>query len=63
MKTSNLALRLEDAEPDTPRAAPETPARTELSAAARRLAHTRSLGLEYRAIVIPEDGLHPFRVR
>ena len=63
MKTSNLALRLETDEPDTPRVASHTPLRDELAAAAHRLAHTRSLGLVYRAIVIYDDGLRPFRVR
>ena len=62
MKQSNLALRAEELEPDTPlEAEPQDCA--EMSPAARRVAHSRRLGLEYRAIVIHDDGLRPFRVR
>jgi len=64
MKLSNLALRME---PETEQEAAESPAvapSTEReSRDARRLARTRALGLEYRAIVIRDDGLRPFRVR
>jgi hypothetical protein len=64
MKQSNLALRSEHEDVDAP--APDTPPTTQLSPAAQaaqRLARTRALGLEYRAIVIGDEGLRPFRVR
>ena len=64
MKLSNLALRME---PETEQEAAELPAQApsteELARESRRLARTRALGLEYRAIVIRDDGLRPFRVR
>ena len=63
MKSSNLAWRVEAEEPDTPARTPQLPAPDELTPAERRLARTRRLGLGYRAIVIRDDGLRPFRVR
>jgi hypothetical protein len=63
MKLSNLALRIEADEPDTPALQPAAPALEELAPAERRLVQNRRLGLEYRAIVIRDDGLRPFRVR
>ena len=63
MKSSNLALRIEAEEPDTPAPLPQAPAPAERTPAERRLARTRRLGLDYRAIVIRDDGLRPFRVR
>jgi len=64
MKLSNLALRME---PETEQEAAESPASAPSTDAesrdARRQARTRALGLEYRAIVIRDDGLRPFRVR
>ena len=65
MKSSNLAYRMdrEDAEP-----APETPvpertarAHVEARAAGKRARERASFG--YRAIVIRDQGLRPFRVR
>ena len=61
MKTSNLALRIEAEEPDTPASVPEVPAHEELTPAGRRQVQNRRLGLEYRAIVIRDDGLRLFR--
>ena len=61
MKPSNLALRLEpeaEQEPATDIAPAEATAR-----ATRRLERTRRLGLEYRAIVIRDDGMRLFGVR
>ena len=55
MKLSNLASRME---PETEQEAAEAPA-----AAPSTEGDTRALGLEYRAIVIRDDGLRPFRVR
>ena len=63
MKTSNLAWRIEAKEPDTPAQMPPAPANEELTPAERRLARARRLGLDYRAIVIRDDGLRPLRVR
>ena len=67
MKTSNLALRQDTGEPDFTDVDVEMPASAQLSAEiaaeARRLARSRGLGLDYRAIEIHDDGLRPFRVR
>ena len=63
MKSSNLAWRVEADEPDTPVPLPAAPAPDELTPAERRLVQSRRLGLDYRAIVIRDDGLRPFRVR
>jgi hypothetical protein len=63
MKMSNLALRLDTGEPDIPVPPADDPADEALAMVAGRLAHTRGLGLEYRAIEIRDDGLRPFRVR
>ena len=65
MKLSNLALRID---PGTEHEAAEAPAAAmptdeEVLRESRRLARTRALGLEYRAIVIRDDGLRPFRLR
>jgi hypothetical protein len=64
MKLSNLARRTE---PEMEQQAAETPAHAPDPAgivrAARRLERTRRMGLDYRAIVIRDDGLRPFRVR
>jgi hypothetical protein len=64
MKLSNLALRMEP-EPAMKAAEPiaDATAAVELERAMRRLERTRRLGLDYRAIVIHDDGLRPFRVR
>ena len=63
MKTSNLAWRIEAEEPDTPAQMPPAPAIEKCTPAERRLALSRRLGLDYRAIVIRDDGLRPLRVR
>ena len=63
MKSSNLAFRIEADEPDTPATVPEAPAREKWTPAERRRVQNRRLGLDYRAIVIRDDGLRPFRVR
>ena len=64
MKLSNLALRMEpETEPGAAEAAAEIAAAGEPARAARRRQRTRRLGLDYRAIVIRDDGLRPFRVR
>jgi hypothetical protein len=64
MKLSNLARRME---PETELEAAEhiagTTAANQLERAMRRRERTRRLGLDYRAIVIRDDGLRPFRVR
>ena len=63
MKSSNLAWRIEAEEQDTAATVPEAPAPEEWTPAKRRLVRNRRMGLEYRAIVIRDDGLRPFRVR
>jgi hypothetical protein len=64
MKLSNLALRMErETELEAAKPVADTTAAADLGRAARRLERTRRLGLDYRAIVIRDDGLRPFRVR
>jgi hypothetical protein len=63
MKTSNLAWRIAAKEPDTPAQMPPAPANEALTPAERRQLRARRLGLDYRAIVIRDDGLRPLRVR
>ena len=63
MKLSNLALRAEAGEPDPPLPAPDAPAPEELWPSAGRLAHSHRPGLDYRAIVIRDQGLRLFWMR
>ena len=63
MKMSNLALRQDTGEPDRNEPAEQAPSCREVPADARRLARTRRLGLDYRAIEIRDDGLRPLRIR
>jgi hypothetical protein len=65
MKSSNLAWRMEREDAgdlaDSPRPGQSVRARVEAAAAARRARQRTSF--EYRAIVIRDQGLRPFRVR
>jgi hypothetical protein len=63
MKTSNLALRAGNGEPDTPAQLPRPPAPAESTPAGFRLLRTRRLGLDYRAIAIRDQGLRLFWLR
>jgi len=64
MKLSNLALRMEpELELETAETVADTTATDDLERAVRRRERRRRLGLDYRAIVIRDDGLRPFRVR
>ena len=64
MKLSNLALRMEpEFEPQAADSPAHAPDPGEIAREARRLERTRRMGLDYRAIVISDDGLRPFRVR
>ena len=64
MKLSNLALRMEaETEFEAAEAAADNSSAEELARAALRRQRTRRLGLDYRAIVIHDDGLRLFRVR
>jgi len=61
MKSSNLAYRMDRDDAEIP--APEISARARIEArAAERRARERA-SFEYRAIVIRDQGLLPFRVR
>ena len=64
MKLSNLALRMEpETEYESADPVADNTSAEELARAARRQQRTRRLGLDYRAIVIRDDGLRLFRVR
>lgn len=66
MKQSNLALRGEFEELEIAAPAPDTRQAVDDSPPApgtQRLARTRAMGMNYRAIAIADDGLRPFRVR
>ena len=64
MKLSNLALRMEpEMEVEAADPVADNTSAEELARAARRQQRTRRLGLDYRAIVIRDDGLRLFRVR
>jgi hypothetical protein len=64
MKTSNLAYRMDcEAQEIVESGAPERSARQPLEARAAARRERERASFEYRAIVIRDQGFHPFRVR